>query len=174
MIIGISGKAGSGKDTVADYLVQSYGFTKVSFASTLKNMLSAAGFPEPSNRDDKEKLIDGFDFSWRHAAQTLGTEWGRVCLDDDIWVKLTMRNLEPHRNYVFSDVRFPNEADAIRNIGHIIHLSGRMVDLGNASQHTSEVPLEVKAEDAVIENIYDKAHLFSRIDVILNQRYGTK
>mgnify|MGYP003475731213 FL=1 len=112
MIIGITGVAGSGKDTAADYLVSKYGFTKVSFAAILKNMLSVAGLPEPSNRDDKEKIVEGFNFTWREAAQTLGTEWGRS-LDENIWVKLTMASLEEGKNYVFSDVRFDNEAKAI-------------------------------------------------------------
>lgn len=138
MIIGITGVAGSGKDTAADYLVSKYGFTKVSFAAILKNMLSVAGLPEPSNRDDKEKNVEGFDFTWREAAQTLGTEWGRS-LDENIWVKLTMASLEDGKNYVFSDVRFDNEALAIiRKNGVTVQINGRSVDLGQNSVHVSE------------------------------------
>lgn len=138
MIIGITGVAGSGKDTAADYLVSKYGFTKVSFAAILKNMLSVAGLPEPSNRNDKEKNVEGFNFTWREAAQTLGTEWGRS-LDENIWVKLTMASLEDGKNYVFSDVRFDNEAEAIYEAGGSnILLLGRSVDLGNNSIHASE------------------------------------
>jgi hypothetical protein len=139
MIIGFTGAAGSGKDTASDYLVSKYGFTKVSFAAILKNMLSVAGLPEPSNRDDKEKNVEGFDFTWRHAAQTLGTNWAREYLDKDIWVKLTMAKLDPNKDYVFSDVRFDNEAQAIRNAGGSnILLLGRSVDLGDNSTHASE------------------------------------
>ena len=61
-VIGLHGKAGSGKDTVADYLVANHGFEKISFATTLKAMLAAGGFTEPANRDDKEPLVGGFDF----------------------------------------------------------------------------------------------------------------
>lgn len=138
MIVGITGAAGSGKDTAADYLVSKYGFTKVSFAAILKNMLSVAGLPEPSNRDDKEKNVEGFDFTWREAAQTLGTEWGRS-LDENIWVKLTMTSLEDGKNYVFSDVRFDNEAEAIlcKN-GVVVQMNGRAADLGQSATHASE------------------------------------
>lgn len=152
-LIGISGPAGCGKDTAADYLVSKYGFTKVSFASILKEMLRVAGLPEPVNRDDKEKNVPGFNFTWRHAAQCLGTEYGRVCLGESIWVDLTMRNLDEDGSYVFSDVRFDNEAMAIRNAyGTILHIRGRGVDLGASSGHASEKGVLIHRDDWVYDN----------------------
>ena len=138
-LIGIVGKAGSGKDTVADFLAAEYGYVKISFASTLKRMLVTCGLPEPSDRDLKEAKVEGFDFTWRKAAQTLGDEWGRQCLDPDIWVKLTMRNLKSDGKYVISDVRYTNEQFAIINAGgQMINLYGREVDLGDMANHASE------------------------------------
>lgn len=167
MIIGIAGKAGSGKNTVADYLTDNYGFKQVSFAETLKNMLSSAGFPEPKNREDKESIIKGFDFSWRYMAQTLGTEWGRSCLGEDIWVKMAMKRLTYDLDYVFSDVRFENEALAIRKNGLILHLVGREVDLGDNSRHVSENKLSVEDVDYEISNIGTKESLFECVDKAL-------
>ena len=152
MIIGISGLAGCGKDTIADYLVTTYGFEKVSFAAILKDMLSVAGFSEPANRDDKEKLVAGFTFTWREAAQKLGTEWARS-LDKDIWVKLTVCNLKEDKNYVFSDVRFDNEAQAIIDKGGFnIQLVGRKVDLGSSASHASEAGISSNLITRVIDN----------------------
>lgn len=165
MIIGFTGAAGSGKDTAADYLVSEYEFTKVSFAAILKNMLSVAGLPEPTNRDDKEKNVEGFDFTWREAAQTLGTEWGRS-LDENIWVKLTMAKLDPNKNYVFSDVRFDNEAEAIRDAGGSnILLIGRSVDLGDNSAHASEKGISKESIRYNILNTLDIKGFYRSIDV---------
>ena len=74
MLVGIAGAAGSGKDTVGDWFVKRFDFQKLAIASTLKAGLAAMGLPEPASRELKEVNIPGFDFSWRHAAQKLGTE----------------------------------------------------------------------------------------------------
>ena len=150
-IIGICGKAGSGKDTVAQYLTENYGYQQLSFAKILKDMLAVAGLGEPANRDDKEKNIEGFPFSFREAAQTLGTQWGRH-LDKDIWVKLTMRSLKPYGKYVISDVRFENEATMVRENGFLIHVVGRSVDMGRLGTHSSEAGIIRKREDELINN----------------------
>lgn len=163
-LIGIAGAAGSGKDTVASYLVEHYGYEQISFAAILKKMLAVAGMPEPSNRDDKEKNIEGFNFSWRHAAQALGTEYGRVCLHPDIWVMLTMRGLRPDGKYVVSDCRFANEAAAIINAGgQMIHLYGREVDLGELSNHASEQPLIPSVFAHKIWNDKPVEHLYAAV-----------
>lgn len=153
-IIGITGKAGSGKDTVADWLVRNQGYIKLSWAEPLKAALAAMGFPEPINRSDKEKQIEGFDFSWRQAAQTLGTEWGRA-LDPNIWVKIaTQRMRRAGDKYVIADVRFENEAAAIRAAGgKMLFLTGRQCELGNAAGHVSEAGVEYYPSlDSMIDN----------------------
>lgn len=144
MIVGIAGRAGSGKDTVADFLVQRHGFTKVSCAGPLKAMMAACGFPEPLNRDDKEKLIPGFKFTWRQAAQDLGTKWGRG-LQDDIWIQMIEQRMRRSRDrFVISDVRFDNEADMVRRMhGKMLHLYGREAALGEAASHASEAGVTI-------------------------------
>ncbi len=176
-VLGFTGKAGSGKDTCADYLANVFQFQKLSWAAPLKEALAAMGFPEPRRREMKEVQIPGFDFSWRQAAQALGTEWGRA-LDPDIWVKMVERDIRaceargaPTR-FVISDVRFENEAAAIRRMGGIVvHLTGRAADLGGAAGHASEAGVEYfPSRDAIIENTGSIVDLHAQIRVILAER----
>ncbi len=157
MIITLTGPAGAGKDTVADYLVKNHGFVKVSWATPLKRALASMGFPEPANREDKEKLIEGYPFSWRQAAQRLGTEFGRA-LDPDIWVKQLITHLEqqPNMRWVISDTRFENEAARVRAAGgKVVHITGRKADLGAAAGHASEVGVPKEAGDYLLGNHAD-------------------
>lgn len=175
-LIGIAGRAGAGKDTIADYLVREHGFTKVSWATPLKDALAAMGFPEPANRDDKEKIIPGFDFSWRRAAQTLGTDWGRA-LDPEIWIKLMEQRLAEAATlhaalgggrYVISDVRFGNEAILVRERGQLWHVTGRAADLGDAAAHASEAGiLFLPQRDQAITNDGTLEQLYQKIDAAL-------
>lgn len=162
MLVGVTGRAGAGKDTIADYLVRGHGFDKLSFAAPLKAMLAAAGMPEPANREDKEKPVPGFSFTWREAAQTLGTEWGRR-RDPDIWVKLvemqirrtvTLYAAYPDQvRFVLSDVRFENEAAMIRSLGgKVLFVHGRAVDLGESAGHASEAGIAFTSRDFLIDN----------------------
>lgn len=170
ILIGTTGPAGAGKDTAADYLVVTHGFVKLSWAAPMKSGLAAMGFPEPANRDDKEKLIDGFPFSWREAAQKIGTEWGRA-LDPEMWIKLMGRQLmgaPASARFVISDVRFENEAAMIRQRGGtIIHLDGRAVDLGANAGHASEAGIVKLREDFRVVNDQTLQHLFNEVDAIL-------
>jgi len=169
-LMGITGKAGAGKDTIADYLVREHGFTKLSFAGPLKAMLAAAGMPEPANRADKELPVPGFDFTWREAAQTLGTQWGRS-LDPDIWVKVMERKLAqwPEARVVFSDVRFENEAAVIRRLGgKVLHVIGRHAELGENAGHASEAGIAfLNCVDYYIDNSGDLIRTCTKVQRIL-------
>jgi len=173
-LVGITGRAGAGKDTIADYLVHEHGFTKLSFAGPLKAMLAAAGMPEPADRAAKELPIPGFGFTWREAAQRLGTEWGRA-LDPDIWVKVIEAQIlqaqilnsayETNCRFVLSDVRFENEAAMIRRLGgKVLFVHGRAVDLGANAAHASEAGIAfAQGLDSLIPNSGSLDDLFSEV-----------
>jgi len=140
-VIGVTGKAGSGKDTVGDWFIKEMGYEKLAMASALKAGLAAMGFPEPSDRAQKESKIEGFDFSWREAAQKLGQDFGRS-LDKGIWLKLAEKRLKQGGRVIITDIRHDNEAEMVRSLGGtIIHLSGRQAELGEAAAHVSEAPI---------------------------------
>lgn len=119
LVIGLCGYAGSGKDTFANMLEQiasTYGLSvgSFSFASPMRAMLRALGVParHMAHRDLKEQPVPGLGLSYRHLAQTLGTEWGRKCNGEDFWLKALALKVEECSADVsiISDVRFPNEA----------------------------------------------------------------
>jgi len=157
-LIGLTGKAGSGKDTAAGF-IRNYlgaGCMTIAFAKPIKDALAAMGFPEPTDRSAKEAKVKGFDFTWRQLAQTLGTEWGRQ-QDSDLWLKLAMQKVDHYRksmDFVLTDVRFENEAAAIRNRGgEIWHITGRQgVLVGCTGAHTSESGVMLHQNDKVIDN----------------------
>lgn len=167
-VIGICGPAGVGKDTAANYLCERHGFRRISFAAPIYDMLAAMGFPAPATREEKEAVHPAWGFSWRHAAQTLGTEWGRS-LDRDIWLKLLVRRIKEDAwdKFVISDVRFENEAHTIRdNGGTLLHMSGRAADLGERASHASEVPIVFSPDhDFPIDNSYGVDILYAQLDV---------
>ena len=133
MIVGICGFIGSGKDTIADYLVNFHEFRRESFASTLKDAVSAVfGWDrtllEGRTKEAREwrEQVDPW-WAERLAMPTLtprwvlqywGTEVCRKAFHDDIWIASLENKLRNSKdNVVISDCRFPNEISSIRNAG---------------------------------------------------------
>ncbi len=119
-LIGLIGRARSGKDTVAGYLARRHMFAHIAFADPMKQMLETA-FGDLFRDGDREKPIDWLGKSPRQLMQTLGTEWGRNQVHPELWVLLTEQKVkhfvELDMSLVISDVRFHNEADMILNHG---------------------------------------------------------
>jgi hypothetical protein len=155
MLVALAGKARVGKDTIGRYLVREYGFAHYYFAKPLKDMLTAMGFPESEYQttEQKEAVIPGLGCSYRHLAQTLGTEWGRSLIHREIWIKLAERRWEQVKaamtvdsfapnGMVITDCRFDNEAMWVRGAGGIvIHVLGKNQLAGmteQAKNHASE------------------------------------
>jgi len=173
-LIGITGLAGSGKSTVAEYLELFGGFKRVSFATPVKEMaatLLTVGYCY--DRDDvdwylayKEVVLPKLGVSMRHLLQTLGTDWGRNMISQSIWTNSVMHRVLPRQgepsNVVIDDVCFEDEAAFIRsNGGMMIHLIRPGVEQGG---HISESGVSVGANDVVINNSGSIAELLEEID----------
>jgi hypothetical protein len=131
-IIGIVGFIGSGKDTVADYLVNFHQFRRESFANSLKDAVSQVfGWDRDllegrtkESREWRETRDEWWskrlkqDITPRYVLQYWGTEVVRKGFHDDMWVaSLEHRLLNSQNDIVITDCRFPNEIKAIRGAG---------------------------------------------------------
>jgi hypothetical protein len=133
MIIGVCGFIGSGKDTIADYLVNFHEFRRESFANTLKDAVSAVFGWDRTMLEGRTKAArewrEQVDPWWaerlampnltpRWVLQYWGTEVCRKAFHDDIWIaslENKLRNSQDH--VVISDCRFPNEIASIKAAG---------------------------------------------------------
>jgi len=135
MIIGVSGFIGSGKDTIADYLITFKGFKRLSYAGPLKDAVAAIfgwerDLLEGSTKYSRE-WRDQVDPWWaerlqikhltpRWVLQQWGTEVGRRAFHDDIWIaSIEHKLLTVKDDIVISDCRFPNELKSIKRAGGI-------------------------------------------------------
>lgn len=168
MIIGFSGPAGAGKSTAAKILVEQHGFRLVKFAGPLKAMLRAI-LPG----DDLDEWIEGalketvhpvLGCTPRRAMQTLGTEWGRQCINPDIWVSLALDAIcADASNVVLDDVRFENEAQMIRSCGGVV-IEVRPKFMTHHMTHASEAGVTA---DRWVYNDSDVASLAESLDMLI-------
>lgn len=167
MIIGLSGFAGVGKDSVASVL-QQQGFAVLSFADPLKRYITEIfgfdqedvwGASERRENQDKRYPRKGKTPEYlnpRYALQTLGTGWGRDCYQE-IWVDYTIRvareiltgkgynrmeglfpTVHPHKGVCISDCRYLNEIEGVkRDGGKVIRITRPGREVPNYT-HTSE------------------------------------
>ena len=128
--IGLLGQKGSGKDTLADYLVNNKGFVKYSFATPVKN-ISKILFnlsDEQLYGNLKESIDDKLGISPRVIFQRLGTEFGQDLIyklfpelkikKKHIWLRLFDFFLEKNKdkNIVITDVRFEHEINYLKKL----------------------------------------------------------
>jgi len=133
MIIGVCGFIGSGKDTIADYLVNFHEFRRESFASTLKDAVASVFGWDRTMLEGRTKEArewrEQVDPWWaerlamptltpRWVLQYWGTEVCRKGFHDDIWIASLENKLRNSKDHVvISDCRFPNEISSIKNAG---------------------------------------------------------
>ena len=189
MLIGFSGKKGSGKSYFADYLVNNKLFIKLSFASPLKEItkilfnLSDEDVKDPIK---KELINPKFNASPRELMQWLGTDIMREEFNKkfdysgSIWIDSVKDKvktlLDDNKDVVIDDVRFQNEVDMIHSLGGIVINLHNDLDntLNNStSTHSSEnQKLTFNYEfvnDKSYSNTYD---IYLNLDLLFNKHHG--
>jgi hypothetical protein len=193
MIIGLCGAQGSGKDTVANILITEYGFVKLTFASTLKDVVAIL-FSWP--RDLLEGLteesrlwretVDDFwsaklsisGFTPRKALQMIGTDLFRLHFNNDIWISIVENKISamlknnPNINIVISDCRFANEFSLIKQFpdSHIITILREKNYSINKLVHSSETEWVNYNFDAILQNDNSIDELKSNIKSLLSSK----
>lgn len=177
MLIGLSGYARSGKDTVADHLTNAYSFTQKSFAHKIKEAMYILN---PIIDSDSigplryKNMVDSYGLDQikdkypevRRLLQVFGTEVGRNMFGDSFWVDLALDDINSFHT-VISDVRFKNEADAIREQGGKIWRVERK-QATSINPHSSEVDLDGYDFDVVINNDSTINDLHKLIDLAIS------
>lgn len=175
MIIGLCGAAGAGKDTVADRLVEEHGFRKIAFAEPLYAAVSAItglSVEQLKDRSRKENTLGWISCSPRRLLQSLGTEWGREMIHPEIWIMSTMQRIADDGDYVITDVRFNNEAEAVLARGgavwRVVRPGGSTLTT-EAAAHASEAGVADKYIDEQIANTGSLDDLAAAVDAAFSR-----
>jgi hypothetical protein len=162
-LIGLTGLAGTGKDTVREMLERDHGFTGLAFADPIRQMirtlLAENGF-DPEYMDDralKELPIPALGVSYRNLAQTLGTEWGRKCMGRRFWLQIAHafiieQRRQGGREFVVSDVRFANEAEWIKEAGGEVWRIERRAAAPVRDHESERHVVAIEADRVIVNN----------------------
>jgi hypothetical protein len=152
LILGVGYQKRSGKDTMANYLVENHGFVRMSFADPLKEACRIIYLlnDEQLYGDLKEVIDPRWGKTPRELMQLTGTEAIRDQVDDKVWIKnLEYRVAEyaatnPNGRVVVPDMRFINEIYCIKDMGGYAGKINRPdVEINDFSQHQSELELKL-------------------------------
>jgi dephospho-CoA kinase len=179
-IIGLTGKKGSGKTTIANYLNKKYNFNEYSLADPLKQIAKIIGFTDTQlygSQYDKTQINDNLGISSREFLQKFGSEIMRdqiklvfpnMNLGESgiIWIHLMENYIkQTKRDIVVPDIRFLDEADAIKKHNNSIIINiNRFVKNDEYSLHVSETELDSITSDYILDNNGSIEDLYKQID----------
>jgi hypothetical protein len=188
-IIGITGRKFHGKDTLSDYLVQNHGYIKLSFAQPVKDIAKIVfGFNEEQLHGDlKETIDERWNITPRECFQFIGTELfrdniGKILphVRENIWAYCLVEKIKsqlkinPEKKFVISDLRFPNEIDALKSLEDssniqckIIRIHRPNVPINDSCKHISEELIDQLIVDHEIINDSDMKSLFDKLYLLL-------
>lgn len=174
-LIGLTGLARSGKDTAAEALVAD-GWERRAFADSLRSFMYQLNPIVLPAGTRLRSVVNAYGWETaktsipevRELLQRCGTDAGRNVLGENVWVTATLGDLpELHRpSVVVTDVRFPNEADAIRDYGgvvvRIVRPGVTLIRDAEGNVHPSETALDdypifhVVVNDGTPEDLHRK------------------
>lgn len=182
-LIGLGGKLRSGKDAVADHLVETYGFVKIGMSDALheamlvldpiveveqgwdygeavrySTLIAVDGYVEAKKRPEVRRLL-----------QQLGTEVGRDMIDENVWVDIIARKINVHltagTSVAVTGLRFLNELTMVRTFaGQAWWIDRPGLEPAQASTHASENGVTGSLFDRTIVNDGTLEDLYAKVD----------
>lgn len=214
MLIGIHGKIGHGKDTVAKIIKELDADVEIKkFAQAVKNLCAELIGCDVLDFEDAEfkksilpkewsyytieeddtsskhvicedvieqakqrgKMIKHHRMTVRDLLQLVGTEGGRLGVHPNIWVNSTLKDYTYSDKWVISDLRFPNEARRIKDLGGFLVKVVRDEVPVVENEHASEKALDKFDNwDYIVYNNYDLESLYDTIEALYESIKKTK
>jgi hypothetical protein len=188
MIIGLVGLKGSGKTTVANYLVEHFGFCELCIAAPLKRVASVFGFTDRQlygTQREKNEVHPNWGVSAREFMQTFGTDVCRNVLPvafpnmkigahGSVWLSMMEHELaamHPSQRIVVSDVRFENEAQVLSELEnvHLVRITRpSSAPFDRFAQHESEQRMASIVTDHTLMNDGTFEHIHQQVDTVLS------
>jgi hypothetical protein len=170
LIIGLCGYAQSGKDTVAQVLVDNYGFTRVAFADKIREFLYEVNPMvgcSPSGYLKDLVDLEGWEKAKqqpqvRRLLQDLGVG-ARKVFSENFWVQQALKDVHFEGNYVITDVRFTNEADIIKKYDNAQLWRVKRLGVEAVNSHVSEHELDGYPVDHFVKNDGDVKDLWEEV-----------
>jgi len=156
MIIGLTGYARSGKDTVANILVKDYGYKRLAFADKIRDFLVEID-PILENGHRLSSTLE--EYGWeiakakpevRRLLQALGLG-ARTLFGTSFWIDQAFSSIDDDYNYVITDVRFINEAETVKNYGGQLWRVKRP-GIVAYNRHVSETEMDGYPVDQIFSN----------------------
>ena len=194
-VVGLTVFAGSGKSTVAEYLVKEHGFARLSFAAPLKKMLRTLNpimggnliYGEQGHRagvltlhqvfalrngDELAVKASVYGDEYRRLLQVLGTDCIRA-VDPEFWVNAALKQItDADTKVVFDDCRFPNEAEVISKFNPAGVWNIERPGIHAVNGHPSEQWAGKMNERIWLLNGSDIEGLHDQIDAALDLAFG--
>jgi len=142
------------EESVKNFILQNNTWQIVKYAENLKKIASVlTGIPREKFEDQEFKKTkmpsEWGDITVRQFLQTLGTNALRDQVNEDIWINSLFSDFKPESHWLITDVRFPNEAEAVKKKGGIVVRVDRGLVTGT---HPSETALDDYDFDYTIQN----------------------
>lgn len=173
MIIGIFGKKGHGKDTIADYLVNYHNFHKLTYAEPIKKIckeIFSLSEDQLNNHTLKEEIDPRWNKSPRQIMQLIGTDLFRKTFSEDIWVNILCEKakklLLEGKNIVISDIRHSNELEKLFTLSNHVLILQVIRDIKDEKEDNHPTEQFHYEEKLPIHKIYNTTleELYVQID----------